>query len=90
MKVKEVIEFVKDGALCNESEYCCSEAERQQNEKEMNEVIDLIKELEKYKVMVWKINNEILSDEYDPIYIGDDPNKESLHNRIKNIIHEED
>jgi len=80
MKVKEVIEFVRRARMEDISKYT----------KYYNAIRELIEQGEKYKVMVWKINNEILSDEYDPIYIGDDPNKESLHNRIKNIIHEED
>jgi len=87
MKVKEAIKFLDDMV---DKFKCISSLNYKHINNKKNEIVELLEQGKKYKVMVWKINNEILSDEYDPIYIGDDPNKESLHNRIKNIIHEED
>ena len=88
MKTKKAIRFLNKHLAVFKAETKDTELKDKRKEliMETENVIALLQQGEKYRLIVWEINNERLSDEYDPIYGIPNRLEKSIHQRIKTII----
>ena len=83
MEVKEAIEFLDHMA---NSFKCISSLNCKSIDNKKNEIVDLLQQGEKYKKIVYEINNERLFNEYDSVYTIPSNIHKDIHKTIKEII----